>query len=172
MSVTTCLYTNPDRPGCNAGDLLGSEPEAPPAAASNTDGMFAGLDVGSSPQQPSQSATAKAPAPTAPQSPFDALAGLQGSSASHSGTLGSFAHPPQKPELCQACRLLHARVDLSQQILMWHCQHRDISTLHLKGSVCTCFGRKAPQRMIPRQPIPPTPIFFGDTLLLLFCLHC
>ncbi|KAL3140272.1 hypothetical protein ABBQ38_004540 [Trebouxia sp. C0009 RCD-2024] len=66
------------------GDLLGSGPDAPPAAASNAGGMFAGLDVGSSPQQPSQPATA--PAPAAPQSPFDALAGLQGSSPSPLGS--------------------------------------------------------------------------------------
>ncbi len=70
-----------------AGDLLGNNTAASPAAAADTGGMFAGLDVGSS-TTTSQAAAPSASsllsglgvAPAPPQSPMDALAGLQGPS--------------------------------------------------------------------------------------------
>ena len=71
-----------------AGDLLGDSATAPPpsAAASDSGGMFAGLDIGTNGHS-APSAAAAAPASllselgtpsAAPQSPVDALAGLQG----------------------------------------------------------------------------------------------
>ncbi len=68
-----------------AGDLLGDSTAASPAAAADTGGMFAGLDVGSSTTQaPAPSASSLLSgldvAPATPQSPMDALAGLQGPS--------------------------------------------------------------------------------------------
>lgn len=99
-----------------AGDLLGGEDSAP-AAAGSSGGMFAGLDVGTSTsassQQPSQSAPPSASA--VPQSPLDALAGLQGPSPSHTGTVLDPFDPPkiQTPLSCVPycstpyCRVLH-----------------------------------------------------------------
>ena len=65
-----------------AGDLLGDTTAAPPAAAADTGGMFAGLDVGSTNTQaaaPQASSLLSGldVAPATPQSPMDALAGLQ-----------------------------------------------------------------------------------------------
>lgn len=67
------------------GDLLGDNTAAPPAAAADTGGMFAGLDVGSTNTQaaaPQASSLLSGldVAPATPQSPMDALAGLQGPS--------------------------------------------------------------------------------------------
>ncbi|DBA99312.1 hypothetical protein WJX82_003226 [Trebouxia sp. C0006] len=67
------------------GDLLGDSTAASPAAAADTGGMFAGLDVGSTTSQaaapqPSSLLSGLNVAPAPPQSPMDALAGLQGPS--------------------------------------------------------------------------------------------
>ena len=78
------------------GDLLGGEPPAPSAAATSGGGMFAGLDVGTSDQRPSQSASVASP--VAPQSPIDALASLQMPSSAQSGDHCSFvAQAPYIP---------------------------------------------------------------------------
>ena len=75
----------------SVGDLLGDSTAAPPAAAAAADsgGMFAGLDVGISGQSANNAALESSSSllsgldgPSAmPQSPVDALAGLQGLSA-------------------------------------------------------------------------------------------
>ncbi len=68
-----------------AGDLLGDNTAASPAAAADTGGIFAGLDVGSTTTQaaaPQASSLLSGldVAPATPQFPMDALAGLQGPS--------------------------------------------------------------------------------------------
>lgn len=98
-----------------AGGLLGDEDTAPAAAAGSSGGMFAGLDVGTSAssQQPSQSAIPSTSA--VPQSPLDALAGLQGPSPSHTGTVPGPVAPPKIQTLLSCvpycstpyCRFLH-----------------------------------------------------------------
>ena len=70
----------------SAGDLLGGEAVASPAAANDQGAMFAGLDVGTTPPQTASAVSAPSAssllsgldiAPAAPLSPLDALAGLQ-----------------------------------------------------------------------------------------------
>lgn len=104
----------------SAGDLLGGEAVASPAAANDQGGMFAGLDVGTSSSQ-TASAAAAAPsassllsgldiAPAAPQSPLDALAGLQ--APSQTAPSPGVCHP-------SAAYAAHAHVDM--HVLMYSC---------------------------------------------------